>query len=92
MQQIKVSKDMRHRAKENALKDFQTTKITKENCSKQKYQLFQIMEQTDKLTKPEEKASVRVKLDQLEIKNMLSKLDQKKSRPDAAAAIQHSNE
>ena len=50
------------------------------------------MEQTDKLTKPEEKASVRVKLDQLEIKNMLSKLDKNKICPDSSVAIQHSNE
>lgn len=33
------------------------------------------MEQRDKLTRPEENATIRVKLDQLEIKNMLSSFD-----------------
>ena len=76
VQQIKDCKDMRHRAKENFLKECRSHQITKENCSKEKYQLFKIMEKTDKLTRPEENASIRTKLDQLEIKNMLSTLNQ----------------
>ena len=76
MQQIKECKDMRHRAKENFLKECRSHLITKENCSKEKYQLFQIMEKTDDLTRPEENASIRSKLDRLDIKNMLKTLNQ----------------
>lgn len=66
--QIRDCKDTRHRAKEQFIKEIQSQQITKENSSKEKYQLYKIMERTDKLTKPEENASVRVKLDQLDIK------------------------
>ena len=63
MQQIKDCKDMRHRAKDSFLKECRSHLITKENCTTEKYQLYKIMEKTDKLTKPEENASIRSKLD-----------------------------